>query len=72
MIKEYVFFLAYAGKMTEQKLKYHISSDIRRFQGERVEFFLNRTSLTPFRFLMRFFWKIPTKAPPEKNNDYSH
>ena len=30
----------------------------RRFQGEGVEFFLNRTSLTPLRFLMRIFWKI--------------
>ena len=31
----------------------------RCFQGEGVEFFLNRTSLTPLRFLMRIFWKIP-------------
>ena len=32
----------------------------RRFQGEGVEFFFNRTSLTPLlRFLMRIFWKIP-------------
>ena len=36
----------------------------RRFQGEGVEFFLNRTSLTPLRFLMRIFWKIPLKALP--------
>ena len=32
----------------------------RRFQGEGLEFFLNRTSLTPLRFFMRIFWKIPT------------
>ena len=31
----------------------------RRFQSEGVEFFFNRTSLTPLRFLMRIFWKIP-------------
>ena len=31
----------------------------RRFQGEGVEFFLNRTSLTPLRFSMRIFLKIP-------------
>ena len=37
----------------------------RRFQGEGVEFFVNRTSLTPrFRFFMRFFEKIPIKALP--------
>ena len=30
----------------------------RHFQGEGVEF-LNRTSLTPLRFLMRIFWKLP-------------
>jgi len=30
----------------------------RRFQSEGVDF-LNRTSLTPLRFLMRIFWKIP-------------
>ena len=30
----------------------------RRFRGEGVEFFY-RTSLTPIRFLMRIFWKIP-------------
>ena len=30
----------------------------RCFQGEGVEFFLNRTWLTPLRFLMRIFWKI--------------
>ena len=30
----------------------------RHFQGEGVEFFLNRTSLTPNRFLMRIFWKL--------------
>ena len=29
----------------------------RRFQGEEVEFFLNRTSLTLPQ--MRIFWKIP-------------
>ena len=28
----------------------------RRFQGERGEFFLIRTSLTTLRFLMRIFW----------------
>ena len=38
----------------------------RRFQGERVEFFLNRTSLTPpLRFFMRIFWKIPIWAFPD-------
>ena len=31
----------------------------RHFQGEGVEFFFNRTSLTPIRFLMRIFWKRP-------------
>ena len=31
----------------------------RRFQGEGVEFLLNRTSLTPLKFLMRIFWKTP-------------
>ena len=37
----------------------------RRFQGEGVEFFLNRTSLTPIRFSMRIFWKIPIEALPD-------
>ena len=27
--------------------------------------FFNRTSLTPLRFLMRIFWKIPIKALPD-------
>ena len=31
----------------------------RRFKGEGVEFFLNPTSLTLLRFLMRIFWEIP-------------
>ena len=34
----------------------------RRFQGEGFKFFFNRTSLTPIRFLMRIFWKIPILA----------
>ena len=33
----------------------------RRFKGEEVEFFLNRTD-PPLRFLMRIFWKIPILA----------
>ena len=38
----------------------------RHFQGEGVEFFFNRTSLTPLlRFLMRIFWKIPLLALPD-------
>ena len=32
--------------------------DFRRFQGEGVEFFFNRTSLTHLKFLMHIFWKI--------------
>ena len=35
-----------------------------RFQGEGVEFFFNRTSLTSLRFLMSIFWKIPIWAFP--------
>ena len=31
---------------------------IRRFQGEGVDFFKNRTSLIPLRILMRILWKI--------------
>ena len=31
----------------------------RCLQGEGVAFFLNSTSMTPLRFLMRIFWKIP-------------
>ena len=39
---------------------------IRHNQGEAVEFFLNRTSLTPpLSFLMRIFWKIPILALPD-------
>ena len=37
----------------------------RRFQGEGVEFFLNRTSLTPLGVLMRIFWKLPIEALPD-------
>ena len=44
-----------APKITDEVL-------FRRFLGEGVEFFLNRISLTPLRFLMRFFWKIPIQA----------
>ena len=32
-------------------------------------FFLNRTSLTPIRFLMRIFWKIPILALPYGNEN---
>ena len=31
----------------------------RHFQGEGVEFFFNRTSLTRLKFFMRIFWKTP-------------
>ena len=39
-----------------------IAEGFRRFQDEGVEFFFNRTSLTPLRFLVRIFWKIPILA----------
>ena len=52
------------GLTLRRPLRKKIADEVifRRFHGEGVEFFLNRTSLTPLRFLMRIFWKIPIKA----------
>ena len=36
----------------------------RHFQGEG-RLFLNRTSLTPMKSLMRIFWKLPISAFPD-------